>query len=290
MASAGASSEMDRECVICLSPLNTIPHENVDCKTCEIIVCSTASIPSCGHRDFHYCCLNQWKDSNRSTCPVCRAHFTIFNRFLNFGMINMAAQAPPTPSTFQQDRTSYVYFMGRNVERTKIYAYRLLSHPIGGEFHKFTPQDIAGSEILQRRVRDFTLREFQKAFLPFPLRNVTRLEEVCNEIPNYIVDILKIYHLRENVNELKREMACIFRRRNHAEIFLHELRSWMESGYDTLDLWDQKTGYTAPPLRLRPAMPQRGVPYIAPPFRLRPVMRRSVPFTPVNMSLFPSNI
>ncbi|KAM0308261.1 hypothetical protein ACHAO8_010178 [Botrytis cinerea] len=238
----------------------------------------------------------------------------------------MAAQAPPTPSTFQQDRTSYVYFMGRNVERTKIYAYRLLSHPIGGEFHKFTPQDIAGSEILQRRVRDFTLREFQKAFLPFPLRNITRLEEVCNEIPNYIVDILKIYHLRENVNELKREMACIFRRRNHAEIFLHELRSWMESGYDTLDLWDQKTGYTAPPLRLRPAMPrrgvpyiapplrlrpampqrgvpyiapplrlrpampQRGVPYIAPPFRLRPVMRRSVPFTPVNMSLFPSNI
>ncbi|TGO61340.1 hypothetical protein BCON_0028g00570 [Botryotinia convoluta] len=166
--------------------------------------------------------------------------------------------------------------MGRDIERTKIYTYRLLSHPVGGGFHRVTPQEIAGSDVLQRRVRDFTIREFQIAFVPLPLGIATGEERIREEISNFVVELLKIYDLRENVNELKGEVACLFRKRHRGETFLHELRAWMESGYDTLDLWDQNAGYTAPPImpyRLRPLMPQRGV-----------------PFMPGNQSLFSSNI
>ncbi|TGO86270.1 hypothetical protein BPOR_0318g00060 [Botrytis porri] len=264
MASTRVSNEMARECVICLSSLDSNPHENEDCRTCEIIVCSTASIPSCGHEDFHYCCLKTWKDKNY-TCPYCRAPFTVMNRFLNLGVRRLTALVPPTSSTFQQDRALYVYFMGRDIERTKIYHYRLLSYPIGGTFHKFTPQEFAGSDILQRRVRDFMDREFQMAFVPLPLDISTGEERTHQEISDFIVDLLKTYDLRENVDELKGGVRFIFDKRHRGETFLHELRAWIESGYDTLDQWDQNTGYTAPtivPFRLRPSMPQRRVAFM----------------------------
>ncbi|KAF7934082.1 uncharacterized protein EAE97_008442 [Botrytis byssoidea] len=263
MASAEVSKKMDRECVICLASLDSNPHEDEDCRTCEITVCSTASIPSCGHQDFHYCCLKTWKNNNY-TCPYCRAPFTIINRFLNFGAHRLVALAPPSLSTFQQDRSLYIFLMGQNIDRTKIYFYRLLSSPIGGGFHRVTPQEIVASDFLQRRVRDFTVREFPIAFVPLPLNLTTGEEATREEISMIVVDLLKIYDLRENVQDLKRGVARFFNKRYRGETFLHELRAWMESGYDNLDLWDQNTGYTAPaliPYRLRPFMPQRGVPF-----------------------------
>ncbi|KAF7916754.1 hypothetical protein BELL_0302g00010 [Botrytis elliptica] len=276
MAPAEVSNEMDRECVICLSSLGSNPHENEDCRTCEIMVCSTASIPSCGHQNFHYCCLKEWKDNNNHTCPCCRGPFLAIKRVLRLGARRLTGLFPPSSATFQQDRSLYVYFMGRDIERSKIYIYRLLSHPISGGFHRVTPQQIAGSDVLQRRVRDFTIREFHLAFVPLPLDIATGEEITCEDITTFVVNLLQIYDLRENVNELKEQVAFLFHKRYRGETFLHELRAWMESGHDTLDLWDQDTGYTAPtivPYRLRPFMSQRGV-----------------PFTPVYQSYFPPNI
>lgn len=263
MTSAEVSYKMDRECVICLASLDSNPHENEDCRTCEITVCSTASIPSCGHQDFHYCCLKTWKDNNY-TCPYCRAPFAVINRFLNIGARRLVALSPPSLTTFQQDRSLYVFLMGHDIDRTKTYNYRLLSHPLSGGFYRVTPQEIAASDVLQRRVRDFTIREFPIAFVPLPLGIATGDERICEEISISVVDLLKIYDLRDNVEELKREVARFFHKRHRGETFLHELRSWMESGYDALDLWDQNTGYTAPAVisyRLRPLMPKRGVPF-----------------------------
>ncbi|KAF7945507.1 hypothetical protein EAE96_010274 [Botrytis aclada] len=266
MAPNQVSNEMDRECVICLSSLDSIPHGNEGCQTCETTVCSTASISTCGHQAFHYCCLRQWKDNNNSnTCPYCRAPFATINRFLEIGEHRLMVLVPPDLFTFQQDRSLFLHYMApQDIGRTEIYTYRLLSHPTSGNFHRVTPQDIAGSEVLQRRIRDFIIRDFQIAYVPLQRQGIpTEVTEIFGEeISSFLVDCLKKHDLRENVNELKQAMSRIFRPRHRGEIFLHELTAWMESGCDTLDQWDRSTRYTALPIipcRLRPRMPQRGV-------------------------------
>ncbi|KAF7853783.1 uncharacterized protein EAF02_011773 [Botrytis sinoallii] len=185
MAPAEVSNEMDRECVICLSSLGSNPHENEDCRTCEIMVCSTASIPSCGHQNFHYCCLKKWKDNSNHTCPCCRGPFLAIERVLRLGARRLTGLFPPNSATFQQDRSF-------------------------GGFHRVTPQQIAGSDVLQRRVRDFTIREFHLAFVPLPLDIATGEEITCEDISTFVVNLLKIYDLRENVNELKGQVAFPF--------------------------------------------------------------------------------
>ncbi|APA13452.1 hypothetical protein SS1G_07931 [Sclerotinia sclerotiorum 1980 UF-70] len=68
-----------------------------------------------------------------------------------------------------------------------------------------------------------------------------QVEEIRSFVVNKIVDLLKQYDLQDKAVEI--EQAAKEYLSGHARLFLHELRAWIESPFETLEQWHRNTTY-----------------------------------------------
>ncbi|KAJ8061500.1 hypothetical protein OCU04_009315 [Sclerotinia nivalis] len=251
----------DEDCAICkLAPVSEkCSGKDEDCKICDQSVSWKAKLQPCGHEIFHYCCIEKWLETGSRTCPLCRGEITsVRHNFsedgkhskyknlleLEFHGLLLAQEVHAVLRIPQQRMRRRL-----DVHLTKSFSLPIISF---GQ-RKVTPQDIANSSDMEARVRLFAEHEIQVFYLkcvcpgcqvsPLPAHivSVNRLEEFRSFVLDRVVDLLKRYDLRDKAVEI--EQATEEYLNEHARLFLHELRAWIESPFETLDQWHRNAKY-----------------------------------------------
>lgn len=134
----------------------------------------------------------------------------------------------------------------RNVYKYKKYSLHVGSNQISG-FRTITPEMIASSPVLQSRAAKWMRRELQ-AFESLkqsgpssPSRNLDagRLRNT-EHVLKYVNEMLKHEGIKSGGLEDALETWI---GRDNAQLFLHELSSWMRSPFNEVEEWDRFVQY-----------------------------------------------
>ncbi|CAD6451477.1 9cd76d5d-f288-4319-8f53-349f9485f88d [Sclerotinia trifoliorum] len=255
----------DDDCSICLlAPVSERCGREVgDCKICDQSVSWKGRVEPCGHEVFHHCCIEGWLDKGERTCPICRGNIIgirhNFSQDGNHSKYRKLAELEPR---------RVVLFLAHGVQRAllipqqnvrrriSVYLTKSFSIPIISFIRRrVTPQDIANSSDMEARVRLFAEHEIQifsaKCVCPacqeptssssIHMIVPSEVEVIRNFVVNKIVDLLKRYDLQDKAVEIEQEAEQYLN--EHARLFLHELRAWIESPFDTLEQWHRNARY-----------------------------------------------
>ncbi|KAK3317854.1 hypothetical protein B0T19DRAFT_405511 [Cercophora scortea] len=148
--------------------------------------------------------------------------------------------------------------------RRNIYRHKLYSLHVGSNRHSQykqppTPDEFAATPHLVSRARLWIRRELQVfAFLASPTtpssststshaqnQEQTRRRNNAEFLLEYIIAILKTVDMQGSAGQAE-DMLSDFLGREHARLFLHELRSWLRSPSQTLAAWDREVQYPDP--------------------------------------------
>ena len=178
-----------------------------------------------------------------------------------------SSNLPETPHLFSRPRR-YRNQRPRHVEsrlqfrsseaallrRRQVYRKQLYSHHVGSNrlshFKELTPQQFCNNEELVRRARMWIRRELQ-VFDVFKT-HVKREEDDGGEkrrannaefLLEYIIGVMKTVNLKGSGGQAE-ELLKDFLGTDDAKLFLHELRAWLRSPYDTLEVWDRHVQYS----------------------------------------------
>ncbi|KAK1783333.1 hypothetical protein QBC45DRAFT_400302 [Copromyces sp. CBS 386.78] len=158
-------------------------------------------------------------------------------------------QSTPTPGEAIERR--------RHIYRHQLYSLHVGSNRISGYKPTPTPEQFATTPHLITRARLWIRRELQVfAFLSDPEpaagpsgsassaseRELTRRRNNAEFLLEYIIAILKTVDIQGSAGQAE-DMLTDFLGRDHARLFLHELRSWVRSPAHSLVAWDKEVKY-----------------------------------------------
>ncbi|KAG9251133.1 uncharacterized protein F5Z01DRAFT_664066 [Emericellopsis atlantica] len=140
-------------------------------------------------------------------------------------------------------------------QRQAVYRHAMYSKHIGSTrrtgYRELTPQDFLRDPSLVSRARMFIRRELHVFTLQQPSRSICRAARAnmarrraqnAEFLLEYIIAILKTVDMMGWAGEAEK-MIGEYLGRQHAKLFLHELRSWLRSPYQRLDEWDAVVQY-----------------------------------------------
>jgi hypothetical protein len=135
----------------------------------------------------------------------------------------------------------------REVYQRGLYSLHVGSNPYSG-YRDVTPQLVTNDPTLQSRARTWIRRELRVfVFLHTELAGSSFQGSTTSSnaefLLSYIVSILKVVDIRAS-NGHAENLLTEFLGREHSNLFLHELNSWLRSPYKRLDEWDEEVQYT----------------------------------------------
>lgn len=250
---------------------STSPQRESDlCVICLESISERATASPCKHESFDFLCLLSWL-RERSSCPLCksivrsvqyRSHLsedlkvykvpnvkTVSNTSLSAQAVTRGrpqhaswrSPSPPRPPTSHNSAL---------IQRKDVYRHNLYSSHVGSnrisKYKDLTPQIIARDEALLSRARKWIRRELKV----FEFLNADRAQEAsvtkrannAEFLTEYIVAILKTVDIKGAGGQAE-DILEEFLGRDNTRLFLHELRSWLRSPYDSLEDWDRHVQY-----------------------------------------------
>lgn len=251
--------------------LATIDEVSEDvCVICLERVSEQAVAIPCKHNSFDFICLISWLQE-RANCPLCKADIDTVNYAFKPDETFQVYKVPSTktPPSRTPANTAYTrpfrprrpYVPRSNptpdqaiLRRKHIYSTRLYSLHVGSNrvsrFKNLTPELFNNDTELVSRARKWIRRELQVfEFLSPDGPSVNRGDPVTNRRANnaeflleYIIAILKTVDTQGSGGQAE-EMLQEFLGRENTKLFLHELRSWLRSPYNSLEDWDRAVQY-----------------------------------------------
>ncbi|KAI9707097.1 MAG: hypothetical protein M1836_000057 [Candelina mexicana] len=256
--SRGSSTE-DDACVICLEKISE----------------RAIAVP-CRHQSFDFLCLISWLQE-RSSCPLCkievnsvRYDFKTLEGFKTFLVSSTSHSASGfttpsvgTPQTFQRfhrppaqrrpranqaaqhQNLDIVLLRRRHIYRNQLYSLHVGSNRLS-RFQDLTPELFRNDEELISRARKWIRRELQVfEFLNTgsnESQDSNRRASNAEFLLEYMIAILKTVDVKGSGGQAE-DMLQEFLGRDHTKLFLHELRAWLRSPYNSLEDWDRAVQY-----------------------------------------------
>lgn len=273
------------------SSKDTDTHKEEDTNCCVICleqVNEKAQAQPCQHSTFDFICLASWVQE-RSCCPLCNSEIlTIHYAFTESGEHKVYTVAstsrsssqttpqvsalPRTPIRHTRLRRPYitrpalqsddVIARRRRVYRADLYSLHVGTNRISC-FRDFTPQTFSSDRELQSRARKWIRRELRvfEYLYPTPATGSSAALAASDRRANnaeflleYIIALLKTVDIQGPAGQAT-EMLQEFIGREHAMLFLHELRAWLRSPYTNLEDWDRNVQYAQDVKRTTEAAP-----------------------------------
>lgn len=132
----------------------------------------------------------------------------------------------------------------RKVYFYKRYSLHVGSNPISG-YRELTPQRFAHDERLVSRARKWIRRElqvFEFLYRDGDDESQTRRPNNAEILLEYIIAILKIVDIQDSEGRAE-DMVQEFLGKENTPLFLHELKAWLRSPYESLEEWDRNVQY-----------------------------------------------
>ena len=274
--------------------VTSIQQESDPCVICLETISERAVASPCGHESFDFLCLVSWLQE-RSSCPLCKCNVLSVEychqacgeyEVYKVPQIeptlpgNTTTRAPQHVRTRSRPQLPYPTWRSQRSSqqrqaisadaalrrRKEVYRQNLYSSHVGStrlsKYKDLTPQAIASDEELVSRARKWIRRELKV----FEFLNPDKREECgasrsannAEFLMEYIVAILKTVDIKGASGQAE-DMLQEFLGRDTTRLFLHELRAWLRSPYDSLDNWDRHVQYGGVPnVDFENAKPQDG--------------------------------
>lgn len=249
------------------------------CVICLDRITEKAQAAPCRHSSFDFICLASWLQE-RSFCPLCNAEISeihyAFTDETNYKVYAVAStksvpanpSAPATqrsvPHRPSRPRRQYTHTPtpapdDALARRRAVYAQNLYSLHVGtnriSRFRDFTPQSLSASPELQSRARTWIRRELRVFAFLHPTDDSGEDGETRGEtrrgadnaefLLEYIIAVLKTVDVQGAAGQAE-ELLREFLGREHARLFLHEVRAWLRSPYARVEDWDRNVQYAVP--------------------------------------------
>ena len=258
--------------------VTSIQQESNPCVICLETVSERAVASPCGHESFDFLCLVSWL-TERSSCPLCKCNVLSVeycHRACGQHEVYKVPQIGPAlpgstttraPHNAQiRSRPQPPYAARRSqrfppqrqaisadpalLRRKEVYRQNLYSSHVGSnrlsKYKDLTPQTIASDEKLVSRARKWIRRELKVFEFLNPDENeehgTSRRANNAEFLMEYIIAILKTVDIKGASGQAE-DMLQEFLGRDTTRLFLHELRAWLRSPYDSLDNWDSHVQY-----------------------------------------------
>ena len=247
-------------------------------KTCVICldkISEQAVALPCKHSDFDFACLGSWLQ-NQHTCPLCKARVDGLEYDLDVPTGSKVFRLPPPQSpepTWVQllprlhDRRPTEYYRPRRKngsrgcqeagidqalsKRRWVYSTRSFSFHVGSnkysKYRDVAPQSFASDRGLSDRARKWIRRELQ--VFDEVLNHVDAHRHGTGARPvnaefllEYIIALLRSTDIRASTGKAQKLLGDVLGK-DYAELFLHELNSWLRSPYAHLVDWDRAVQY-----------------------------------------------
>ena len=258
--------------------VTSIQQESDPCVICLETVSERAVASPCGHESFDFLCLVSWLQE-RSTCPLCKCN-VLYVEYCHqasgeYEVYNVP-QIRPTPPASTASRAPYnaqnrsrsqpqhpacrsrrssqqpqsISADAALLRRKEVYRRNLYSSHVGSnrlsKYKDLTSQAIASDEKLVSRARKWIRRELKVFDFLNPDERAecgaSRRANNAEFLMEYIVAILKTVDIKGASGQAE-DMLQEFLGRDTTRLFLHELRAWLRSPYDSLDDWDRHVQY-----------------------------------------------
>ncbi|KFY30862.1 hypothetical protein V494_08044, partial [Pseudogymnoascus sp. VKM F-4513 (FW-928)] len=232
-----------------------------------------AEAAPCRHSSFDFICLASWLEQ-RSSCPLCNAEvseihyaFTDETTYKTYTVASTKAAAPSVPPPQRsvphrpsRPRRQYTHNPtpapdDALARRRAVYTQNLYSLHVGtnriSRFRDFTPQSLSASPELQSRARTWIRRELRVFAFLHPADTEedggrpTRGSDNAEFLLEYIIAVLKTVDVQGASGQAE-ELLREFLGREHARLFLHEVRAWLRSPYARVEDWDRNVQYAVP--------------------------------------------
>ncbi|KAH8819554.1 RING finger domain protein [Xylogone sp. PMI_703] len=256
------------------------------CVICLERISEQAIAQPCQHGSFDFLCLLSWLEQQR-TCPLCKAHIKTIQYELEEGKGGKIYSLPSVKPVATSINTSTpgsslsrsIDYRARRPYRSQrpnlarepptedqailrrryIYRNQLYSLHVGSNrvsrFRDLTPQLFSRDAELISRARKWIRRELQVfEFLSPGVSSSTnpasndRRGSNAEFLLEYIIAILKTVDIQGS-NGQAEDMLQEFLGRDNTRLFLHELRAWLRSPYNSLHDWDRNVQYNETGLR-----------------------------------------
>ncbi|KFY67579.1 hypothetical protein V497_00280, partial [Pseudogymnoascus sp. VKM F-4516 (FW-969)] len=245
------------------------------CVICLDRITEAAQAAPCRHSSFDFICLASWLQQ-RSSCPLCNAevaeiHYA-FTDETNYKVYPVTSTKTPAPSVPPQQRSvpqrpprprrQYTHNPtpapdDALARRRAVYAQNLYSLHVGtnriSRFRDFTPQSFSSSPELQSRARTWIRRELRVFAFLHPIDTEDgdtegrprRGADNAEFLLEYIIAVLKTVDVQGAAGQAE-ELLREFLGREHARLFLHEVRAWLRSPFARVEDWDRNVQYAVP--------------------------------------------
>ncbi|OBT49190.1 hypothetical protein VE00_00087 [Pseudogymnoascus sp. WSF 3629] len=250
------------------------------CVICLDLLTEKAQAAPCSHASFDFICLASWLQQ-RSSCPLCNAEVSeihyAFTDETNYKVYPVASTKSATPSAVPSPQRSVPHRPPRPrrqythtptpppddalARRRAVYAQNLYSLHVGSNrisrFRDFTPQSLSASPELQSRARTWIRRELRVFAFLQPTDNTAEGEgatvgekrrgrgDNAEFLLEYIIAVLKTVDVQGASGQAE-ELLREFLGREHARLFLHEVRAWLRSPFGRVEDWDRNVQYAVP--------------------------------------------
>ncbi|KAK4038790.1 RING U-box [Parachaetomium inaequale] len=253
-----------------------LDHTTKHCVICLDSVAEPCEAQPCRHGHFDYLCLVTWLQQ-RATCPICNSTVgQVRYELSEDGKEGKLYEVPANESGTQgqQGSSSSSGNHAGRLTRTRpyedeavrrrrlVYRHRLFSlrvgsnrrQPAASRYRKLTPQLFKTNPELLSRARMWLRRELRVFRFLHPDSDANAPLDVAADsagqcrptkaefLEEYVLAILRTLDTQGSTGQAE-EMIQEFLGRDHTRLFLHELRTWLRSPYQTLREWDRVVQY-----------------------------------------------
>ncbi|OBT75511.1 hypothetical protein VF21_04912 [Pseudogymnoascus sp. 05NY08] len=256
------------------------------CVICLDFITDAAQASPCRHSSFDFICLASWLQQ-RSSCPLCNTEvseihyaFTDSSTYKTYPVTSTTKSAatpssvPPqqhrsVPHRPSRPRRQYTHIPNPAPDdalarRRAVYAQNLYSLHVGSNrisrYRDFTPQSLSASPLLQSRARTWIRRELRVFAFLHPTDNTEEGDgtqggrtrgrgDNAEFLLEYIIAVLKTVDVQGAAGQAE-ELLKEFLGREHARLFLHEVRAWLRSPFARVEDWDRNVQYAVPVVKV----------------------------------------
>ncbi|KAK4226640.1 E3 ubiquitin-protein ligase [Podospora fimiseda] len=249
--------------------LASIESNNNEETNCCVICLDTITEPCtslpCSHTNFDFICLLNWLQQ-RPSCPLCKAsiiqvQYTDPNKSgPQKPSIYSVPEPQPSPTSTHPpppQPSPYPHFpphrrrhrslprpppspdsalsFRRHIYLNNLYSLHVGSNPTTQYLPSApSPSILSSTPHILSRARLWIRRELQV---------FTHLSSNREFLLEYIIAILKTVDIQGSTGQAEAMLSDFLLDRDHARLFLHELKSWLRSPARTVELWDREVKY-----------------------------------------------
>ncbi|ORX93716.1 SMAD/FHA domain-containing protein [Clohesyomyces aquaticus] len=235
---------------IASSPVGESP---VRCLICLDDLQDECEARPCGHDLFHFICLVTWLE-HRAACPLCNGDINEV-RYEVSGNDKQGKIYKVPESNKGSDASSRLplrYEDNAVQKRRRIYRDNLYSLHIGSNeqqlaesaYKELSPQLLATDARLISRARAWLRRELRVFQFLNTARDFSQDRRPSNMefLADLIIAMLKTVDFQDSSGHAEGIIQEYLGRRN-TQLFLHELKAWLRSPYESLSAWDLNVQY-----------------------------------------------